>query len=174
MCPILSRSGLSPRRLALAAAVVAGAALPALAAEPPFDPAAALAGVVLADILPGPDGAPKPGAETAWLRTGLLCAAWARDMIGQHWHLLDRLEGPGTWSDARQRLWLQAVWVDEFEARHLRPLIDADSQAELVRAWWPGGVATPAGSAEAIAMHGFCGGLPGLLGSVDPQTPYGL
>lgn len=174
MCPILSVPGRRFRFAAVLSSILAGLVLPAGAAEPPFDPGTELAGVALSGILPDDSGLPPPGAETAWLRTGILCTAWARDMIGQHWHLIDRLEGPGTWSDARQELWLRSVWVDEFEARYLRPLIDAESQASLVQVWWPGGVATPAGSAGAVTMHAFCTGLPGLLGSVDPHSPYGF
>lgn len=31
---------------------------------------------------------------------------------------------------------------------------------------------TRAGSDAARAMHGFCMSLPGLLGSIDPFSPY--
>ncbi|TCP41427.1 hypothetical protein [Rhodovulum marinum] len=146
---------------AAAAAALLGAG-PAMAGEAPFDP-----GPTLRDLSPA-------ATETQRLKAGILCVAWARDMIEQHWHLLDALDGAGTWSQARQQLWMQVRWVEEFETRQLRPLIDADSQRELCAAWWPDGIRTPAGTEPAMRMHRFCAVLPGLLGTVDPDAPPGF
>ncbi|PTW51225.1 MULTISPECIES: hypothetical protein [Rhodovulum] len=111
------------------------------------------------------------GVATARLQAGILCAAWARDMIGQHWRRLDHEDGPGTWSADRQTLWFQLGWIAEFERRYLRPRIDAESQEALQAAWWPEGVSTQAGSSEAAQIHRFCLRLPGLFGSIDPDAP---
>ncbi|TCM77587.1 hypothetical protein EV216_12913 [Rhodovulum steppense] len=160
------RDGLSPR--ALAAALMLGT--PAMAGDVPFDPEA-----TLAELAPLATPADDPDlSDTARLKAGILCVAWARDMIAQHWRVLDRLDGPGTWSRARQQLWLQAGWVEEFEARQLRPVIDAASQTDLLAVWWPDGVRTEAGSESALRMHRFCTGLPGLLGTITPDTPHGF
>lgn len=110
--------------------------------------------------------------ETARLKAGILCVAWARDMIDQHWRMLDALEGQSTWTREREQLWHQIGWVEEFEDRYLRPRIDEESQTMLFAVWWPAGISTPAASDEAEEMHRFCLGLPGLLGSVDPFSPY--
>ncbi|WP_175566974.1 hypothetical protein [Rhodovulum sp. ES.010] len=148
-------------------------AAPAAGSEAGFEPAPVLN--ELSDVTwPARAGADGPGAETLRLKAGLLCVAWARDMIGQHWRVLDALEGPATWSHARQLLWQQVGWVDAFERRQLRPVIDEDSQRALLRVWWPEGISTEAGSAAAAEMHRFCLRLPGLLGTVDPDGPLGL
>ncbi|MGC9419628.1 MAG: hypothetical protein ACP5EN_11730 [Rhodovulum sp.] len=156
------------RRGLCAAAAALLCAGPALSGEAPFDP-----GPTLREL--SPVAATRSAAsETQRLKAGILCVAWARDMIDQHWRLLDALDGPGTWSQARQQLWMQHRWVAEFETRHLRPLIDADSQRELRAAWWPDGIRTPAGTESAMRMHRFCAVLPGLLGTVDPDAPPGF
>ncbi|TCO72109.1 hypothetical protein [Rhodovulum euryhalinum] len=163
--PVTYRAG---GAASLAGLLILLGASPAAAVEMPFDPGPTL------DELSTVAVPPPEMSETARLKAGILCVAWARDMIGQHWRLLDVLDGPGTWSIARQQLWLQVGWVEEFETRHLRPVIDAASQEDLLEAWWPGGVTTPAGSEGAIRMHRFCMGLPGLLGTVDPDAPPGF
>ncbi|GAA0302681.1 hypothetical protein [Rhodovulum strictum] len=153
---------------ALAMALNIGTA--ARAGEAPFDPEAALAELAPLAIAAGEADL----SDTARLKAGILCVAWARDMIAQHWRVLDALDGPGTWSRARQQLWMQAGWVEEFEAQQVRPVIDAASQTDLLALWWPDGVRTEAGSAAAMRMHRFCTGLPGLLGTITPDAPPGF
>lgn len=128
--------------------------------------------LVVADDWPLADAGASDAVETARLKAGVLCVAWASDMIDQHWRLLDALEGPGTWTRARQQLWLQIGWIEAFEADYLRPRIDPDSQRALRDVWWPEGAGTPADSEAAETMHRFCRGLPGLLGAIDPRSPY--
>lgn len=176
MVQSLSRSSAGTRpdptartRGALAALGLLAAAQATEAA--PFDP-----GPTLADLAAVAAAAPMAAeatdlTETQRLKAGILCVAWARDMIDQHWRLLDVLDGVGTWSERRQHLWQQVGWVADFETRELRPVIDAASQQDLMAAWWPEGVRTPAGSAAAMRMHRFCAGLPGLLGTVAPDAP---
>jgi len=140
----------------------------------PFDPGPTLEELSPVAARSAGGGAPTGASQTERLKAGILCVAWARDMIEQHWRLLDVLDGAGTWSQARQQLWMQVRWVEEFETRELRPVIDAGSQRDLLGAWWPDGVGTPAGSEAALRMHRFCTMLPGLLGTVDPEAPPGF
>lgn len=168
----------SVRSRAMAVSMLLGIILamagPAAGGARPFDPGPTLEELSPVAARSRDAGLAAGASETELLKAGILCVAWARDMIGQHWGLLDGLDGPGTWSQARQQLWMQVRWVEEYETRQLRPVIDADSQQDLLGAWWPDGVATPAGSEAAIRMHRFCMALPGLLGTVDPRAPPGF
>jgi len=170
------RSGQMPyvaKRIALALALFFGLCPQiSLAFEPALTLPPEIAPLVMADDWPRPAAADE--VETARLRAGLMCVGWARDMIDQHWQMLDRRDGDGSWTRERQNLWLQIAWIEEFETRYLRPRIDAASQAALMEVWWPEGVRTEAGSDEARWMHEFCVGLPGLLGRIDPASPYGF
>lgn len=171
--PLPAIAGLSAA-LCRVAVLIAVCADPAPALERQITLAPDIAAHVVADDWPLDDPGVSDAVETARLRAGVLCVAWANDMIAQHWRLLDSLEGPGTWTRERQRLWLQIGWIEDFESTYLRPRIDADSQRALLDVWWPEGVGTPAGSAAAESMHGFCRGLPGVLEAVDPNSPYRL
>jgi len=163
----------SSRGLVVSVAILLGLAPAASAMEPvPFELRPEIEALVTADSWAAAVDHLSDEVETARLKAGILCVAWARDMIGQHWRMLDALEGESTWPRERQQLWQQIGWVDEFEDRYLRPRIDVDSQEALLVAWWPDGVGTPAASDEAERVHRFCLGLPGLLGSVDPHSPY--
>lgn len=82
-------------------------ALPASAEPVPPEFAPEVAPLVAADVWAEPADALSEAVETARLTSGILCMAWARDMIDQHWHLLDRQEGTGTWTPERQTLWRQ-------------------------------------------------------------------
>ncbi|RSK34138.1 hypothetical protein EJA01_08400 [Rhodovulum iodosum] len=172
-----SRPGRQARKRALARlgfglVLATHLSVPATAGARPPQLATEIARLVLADDWVEVEGELSDAVETARLKAGILCVSWARDMIDQHWHLIDRSEGAGSWPPERQNLWRQIGWVDAFETQYLRPRIDADSQAALRAAWWPEGVATRATSDAAREMHRFCMSLPGLLGSIDPYSPY--
>lgn len=94
-------------RTVAALALAAGLAVPAAAEPVPPDFPPEIAPLVSADEWAEPDAALSGAVETARLKSGILCVAWARDMIDQHWHLLDREEGAGTWTSERQTLWRQ-------------------------------------------------------------------
>lgn len=112
------------------------------------------------------------GGKSARIKAAIWCEAWARDMIDQHWTLLDRTEGQGSWSAARQSLWIQPGWIDEFARDFLDPQIDGETRTTMRSTWWPEGVGTLAGSPEALNAHDFCRYLPGLLYAINPVSPH--
>lgn len=65
------------------------------------------------------------------------CVAWQRARIDRA--MLEGVSRVG-WGHRRQALWTQALGLERYEQRHIRPYIDAQTQAVLIETYWPDGL----------------------------------
>ena len=113
------------------AAVLLLAAAPAVAADlpPPPGPGAAVEERLFLEAAP-----PAPGDALGLLAARVDCVDFQRGQIAAR---LDAGLLARGWNAEVDRLWRLSEALDRFETAHIRPMIDAETQAEVVAAFAP-------------------------------------
>lgn len=82
-----------------------------------------------------------PGSATPELLVSRVeCVAFTRAVIARKWTHSARAHG-GIWTAARQRFWAHLEDLSRYEARFIRPFMDAQTQETMVATLWPDGLA---------------------------------
>ena len=99
--------------------------------------------IILACLTAAPaaafDGAPAFEPAPDVLVERIECTNWRRDYIEQQFRVLSQ-RGDTGWTITHQIFKEAGDDLDAFESAHIRPWIDADTQAVLAQTYWPSGV----------------------------------